>query len=37
LVAIAEMLELRRIATTDRRDFGALQKSLKLELVPPLP
>lgn len=37
LLAIAEMLGLRRIATTDRRDFGPLQESLMLELLPPLP
>ncbi len=34
VVAIAEVLDLRRIATTDRRDFGALQESLELELLP---
>jgi predicted nucleic acid-binding protein len=35
VVAIAENLELRRIATTDRRDFGVLQASMALVLLPP--
>jgi predicted nucleic acid-binding protein len=34
VVVIAETLVLRRIATTDRRDFGALQESMNLELLP---
>ena len=34
VLVIAEMLDLRRIATTDRRHFGALEKSLRLEVVP---
>lgn len=34
IVVIAEALDLRRIATTDRRDFGALQASMSLELLP---
>lgn len=35
VVVIAETLNLRRIATTDRRDFGALEASMSLELLPP--
>ena len=34
IVALAEALELRRIATTDRRHFDPLAKALSLELVP---
>lgn len=34
IVAIAESIGLRRIATTDRRHFGALTKPLRLELLP---
>lgn len=34
IVAIAESLGLFRIATTDRRDFEALQKHLPLVLLP---
>ena len=34
IVAIAESLDLRRIATTDRRHFEPLAKALALELVP---
>lgn len=34
VVAIAEALELRRLATTDRRDFGPLQGIVPLELLP---
>ena len=34
VLAIAESLGVRRIATTDRRDFGAVAKELSLELVP---
>lgn len=34
VVAIAEALDCRRIATTDRRHFGALEVPLGLELLP---
>ncbi len=34
VIAIAETLGLMRIATTDRRDFGAVADDLGLELVP---
>ena len=34
IVAIAEALDLRRIATTDRRHFEPLAKALALELAP---
>ena len=34
VIVIAETLGLMRIATTDRRDFGALANDLGLELVP---
>jgi len=34
VVAIAENLGLRRIATVDRRDFGAIQSALDLVLLP---
>ncbi|MCP4655384.1 MAG: PIN domain-containing protein [bacterium] len=34
VIAIAEALEVRRIATTDRRDFGALAGELDIELLP---
>lgn len=34
VMAIAERLELGRIATTDRRHFGAVQISVPLELLP---
>ena len=34
VVALAEALDLRRIATTDRRHFDPLAKALSLELVP---
>lgn len=34
VIVIAETLGLLRIATTDRRDFGALAEDLGLELVP---
>ena len=34
VVVIAETLGVRRIATTDRRHFGALQKPFGLELLP---
>ncbi len=34
IVAIGEALGLRRVATTDRRDFGPLAEPLALELVP---
>lgn len=34
IVAIAESLGLFRIATTDRRDFGPLQKDIPLTLLP---
>ncbi len=34
VLAIAESLDVRRIATTDRRDFGAVAAELSLELVP---
>jgi len=34
VVAVAESLDLLRIATTDRRHFGALQKPLGLEVLP---
>jgi predicted nucleic acid-binding protein len=33
IIAIAESLGLTRIATTDRRDFGALEKYLSLTLL----
>ncbi len=34
VVAVAETLQLLRIATTDRRHFEALQKPLGLEILP---
>ncbi len=34
VVAIAEGLDVRRIATTDRRDFGPVAKALNFELLP---
>jgi len=34
VVAVAETLQLLRIATTDRRHFEALQKPLGLEVLP---
>lgn len=34
VLAIAESLGVRRIATTDRRDFGAVAAELSLEIVP---
>jgi predicted nucleic acid-binding protein len=34
VMAIAELLGIRRLATTDRRDFGAVQLDLELELLP---
>jgi len=34
VIAIAEFLGMRRIATTDRRDFAPLAAALKLELLP---
>ena len=34
LVALAESLNVRRIATTDRRHFAPLAKAFNLELVP---
>ena len=34
VLAIAESLGVRRIATTDRRDLGAVAAELSLELVP---
>jgi predicted nucleic acid-binding protein len=34
IVAIGEVLGLRRIATADRRDFGPVSVALGLELVP---
>ena len=34
VVVIADALGVRRIATTDRRHFGALQKPLGLVLLP---
>lgn len=34
VIAIGEALELLRIATTDRRDFGPLQKELSLVILP---
>ena len=34
VLAIAEHLQLGRIATTDRRHFGAVEVSLPLELLP---
>ena len=34
VVALAEALDLRRIATTDRRHFDPLAKALSLELAP---
>lgn len=34
VAALAESLELRRVATTDRRHFTPLAAGLKLELVP---
>ena len=34
IVALAETLRVRRVATADRRHFGALAKPLGLELVP---
>jgi len=37
VLAIAESLDVRRIATTDRRDFGAVAAELSLELVPVVP
>lgn len=37
VLALSEHLELRRIATTDRRHFGAVRLSVPLELLPPEP
>lgn len=34
VVAIAEAMQVRRIATTDRRDFDPLAAELGLELLP---
>jgi len=34
VVAVAETLQLLRIATTDRRHFEALQEPLGLEILP---
>lgn len=34
VIAVAESLDLRRIATTDRRDFNAVAEELSLEIVP---
>lgn len=34
IVAIAEALGVRRVATTDRRHFGPLAQALSLELLP---
>ena len=34
VAALSESLELRRVATTDRRHFGALAGPLSLELLP---
>jgi predicted nucleic acid-binding protein len=34
IVAISEVLDLKRIATTDRRDFTPLAAAFKLELLP---
>jgi predicted nucleic acid-binding protein len=34
IVAIAERLDLKRVATTDRRHFEPLARTLSLELVP---
>ena len=34
VLAIAEMLDLRRVATTDRRHFGVVKDYLRLELLP---
>ena len=34
VAAIAEALGLRRIATTDRRDFEPLSRALQLEILP---
>jgi predicted nucleic acid-binding protein len=37
VLALAEDLGLGRIATTDRRHFGAVRLSIPLELLPPVP
>jgi len=37
IVAMAESLSVRRIATTDRRHFGPLARAFELELVPAPP
>jgi len=37
VLALAEHLGLGRVATTDRRHFGAVEISVSLELVPDLP
>lgn len=37
VLALAEILNLGRIATTDRRHFGAVRLSLPLELLPESP
>ena len=37
VLALAELLNLGRIATTDRRHFGAVKLSLPLELLPEPP
>lgn len=34
VMATAEMLGIGRVATTDRRDFGAVALRLQLELLP---
>ncbi len=34
ILAMAEMLDLRRVATTDRRHFEAVKDHLRLELLP---
>ncbi len=34
VISTAESLDLKRIATTDRRDFGAVAEILALEIVP---
>jgi len=37
IVALAESLDVRRVATADRRDFEPLARAFDLELLPPPP
>ncbi|HUO83718.1 MAG TPA: VapC toxin family PIN domain ribonuclease, partial [Thermoanaerobaculia bacterium] len=34
VIAIAEFVEVMRIATTDRRDFGAVAARIPIEILP---